>query len=92
MLEALRVPGQAAHHHHHLAQATRTIERACVLVASPKVWTDEAARRELAAAVRTAADHLRFASRAMPGFEMVDLNQACCAAHASRLEPADLKF
>ena len=94
MLLALRVPGRAAHHHHHLLEATRTIERVCALIASLKVRTDEAARRELAAAVRIAADHLRLASRAMPGFEMVDLNQACCAAHANalRLEPADLKF
>jgi truncated hemoglobin YjbI len=91
-LQGLPVPAEAAHHHHHLCEAAREAGRAHDLIATArKVEADEGKRRELAAALRRAADHLRFATRILPGFEIVDFKQSCCAAHATtlRAEPVE---
>lgn len=84
MLAGLPVPPRAAHHHHHVSEACRALARACDLASGdPITRNTEPAKRDLSRQLRLAADHLRFAGRALPGFEMVDLTQSCCAAHAS---------
>ena len=82
-LRALRPPSDAAHHFHHLGEATSAIER-CVHVGKDclTAGSDTTDRGELARMLRLAVDHLRMTSRLLPGFSMVDLRQACCAAHA----------
>ena len=97
MLGGLPVPPRAAHHHHHVSAACRAISRACDMVScDPITRNTEPAKRELSRQLRSAADHLRFASGALPGFEMVDLTQSCCAAHAATTLQAEnateLKF
>jgi hypothetical protein len=95
-LRRLPVPPGAAHHHHHMSEAYCAIERVCgLLSAGSRLGGAEAAKLELSRELRSAADHLRFASRAMPGFEMVDLAQSCCAAHAASAplaETTELRF
>jgi hypothetical protein len=96
-LRDLAVPERALHHHHHLSEAIRALGRVSgLLSAPPSTRKTEAARQELSTSLRLAADHLRFAGRAMPGFEMVDLGQSCCAAHAAALPStettAELRF
>jgi hypothetical protein len=94
-LRGLPVPHRAAHHHHHMFEACHAIGRAGDLLAGDPLTRDaEAARLALSRELRSAADHLRHASRALPGFEMVDLTQSCCAAHAARLpaETSKLRF
>ena len=82
-VRALRVPETAAHHHHHLSQAveaTRHAFAAAEACASPDATDGE--RDALSHALRSASEHLRATSKLLPGFEMVDFGQACCAAHA----------
>lgn len=96
-LAALPVPASAAHHLHHMTEAAVALGRVAALLApGPHGGTDEAARTAISAGLRSATDHLRHAARALPGFEMVDLTQSCCAAHAAAArghEPAnELRF
>jgi hypothetical protein len=95
-LGGLPVPPRAAHHHHHMTEAARAAGRAADLIAGDRLTPDaEAAKRALSRELRAAADHLRYASRALPGFEMVDLTQSCCAAHtaaAPGTETTELRF
>ncbi len=96
-LAALPVPAAAAHHAHHMTEAATALGRVAALLApAPHGSADEAARTAVSAGLRSATDHLRHAARALPGFEMVDLTQSCCATHAAAargLETAnELKF
>jgi hypothetical protein len=76
---ALRVPGAAAHHHLHVAEAASAVERSIgFLKECSKSPGDDAAREALTRCLRIAADHMRVATRLLPGFEMVDLKQSCC--------------
>lgn len=75
---SLRVPPQAAHHHHHLCATLDALGRALAAGYSSSVGH----RTTFFAAIEEAERHLRATSRALPGFEMVDLTNACCAAHA----------
>lgn len=95
-LRGLVVPERAAHHFHHMTEAARALDRiGRRMDAGTLARTSEAARREISAGLKAAADHLRFAADAMPGFQTVDLKHACCAAHAAAVlaaEPVELKF
>jgi hypothetical protein len=83
-LRALHVPAAARHHYHHTTEAAHAVEQAIGLVAHcMRSRIDEAPRAALTRRLRSATDHLRTASRLLPGFEMVDLRQACCAYHAN---------
>lgn len=77
-LAALRAPDPAAHHHHHLMGAATALERAL----AAGYATGTGADTLFFAAVEEAERHIRAAGRLLPGFEMVDLTQACCAMHA----------
>jgi len=94
-LGGLPVPPSAAHHHHHMREACCAAGRAADLIADQRLGRDaETANRDLSRELRAATDHLRHASRALPGFEMVDLAQSCCAAHAAApaAETTELRF
>ncbi len=83
MLRALRPPGEARHHFRHLAAAGAAIERSlAVAYACLTARASETDRDDLMRALRSATRHLRATARLLPGFEIVDLSQACCAAHA----------
>jgi hypothetical protein len=71
-LRRLRVPSAAAHHFFHMEAAAAALEQAAM-------------REEdtVFEALEQAEMNLRAASRSLPGFERVDLTQACCAAHAA---------
>ena len=84
-IASLRVPPQARHHHRHLTASADTLARCAVLlVRCLGVNADDAARDALVRGLREATNHLRATTRLLPGFEMADLTQACCAAHAGR--------
>src|SRR5579872_4810537 len=79
-LRALRVPAPARTHHDHAMEAVAAIEQAIKLVAvCMRCSRDDPARAALTRRLRAATEHLRAASRLLPGFDMVDLRQACCA-------------
>jgi hypothetical protein len=79
-----------------MIEAVRAAGRAADLIAGDRLTPDaETARRALSRELRASTDHLRHASRALPGFEMVDLTQSCCAAHAAGAagsETTELRF
>jgi len=78
LIRAARPTRRALHPHHHLAACA---DRLDVLMASWSARRDADTRRTLAL-LREATDHLDWAARALPGFEIVELREgcACCAA------------
>lgn len=77
-LRSLRTPVAAEHHRTHLDGAVSALER-CLAVALSR---SDAKGDALFSLLEEAERHLRATSRALPGFEAVDLTQACCAAHS----------
>lgn len=83
-LRALPVPPEARHHHRHLAAATDALAQSLELLAAClRPAAGEATCSALVRGLRLATEHLRSAARLLPGFEMTDLAQSCCAAHAA---------
>ena len=81
---ALRPPAAARHQFHHLSKAADAIGRAADLAhACLTARADDADRDALLQVLRAATHHLRATGRLLPGFELVDLGQACCAAHVA---------
>jgi hypothetical protein len=76
-LRMLPAPAAAAHNRFHLLGAATALERGVAAAMSRADPAGDALFRWLDEAER----HLRAAGRALPGFESVDLTQACCAAH-----------
>lgn len=82
LLRSLRPPSEAAHHFYHLSASLEHIERAAALAGRCLTrQSGSSDRSELVQALTMASDNLRATTRLLPGFEMVDLSQACCAAH-----------
>lgn len=81
-LRALRVPATAAHHHYHLCKAcesTRWAFAAAGACSAPDATDSD--YETLTRALWAATENLRATARLLPGFEMIDFGQACCAAH-----------
>jgi len=84
-IAGLPVPVRARHHHHHLSEAASAIG-AALDEARRSLHGFAAGRRDVDEAFRPLKlghQHLDWASRALPGFEMVSFQQACCASHAA---------
>jgi hypothetical protein len=85
-LATAHAPARAAHHHLHLTEAARTIG-AALAVAAEQMHGFAAGRREVDAALRPLKlgyRHLQWAAGALPGFEIVSFQQACCAGHSAK--------
>ena len=76
-LKSLRAPTNAVHHRHHLTAALVALENALAAALSTTDRDGDA----LFHFVQESERHLRAVGRATPGFETVDLRQACCAMH-----------
>ncbi len=76
-LASLRAPMGAAHHRSHLVRAVAALESALAAALSTTDKDGDA----LFHFVEEAERNLRAVGRATPGFEAVDLRQACCATH-----------
>ena len=76
-MRSLRAPISAAHHRAHLMAALAALENALAAALSKTDPDGDA----LFHFVQEAERHLRIVGRATPGFETVDLRQACCALH-----------
>jgi len=84
-VRALEAPESASHHLHHLRQAAAMLRQGCssaLRCLEPQASQGE--RDALVRALRATSHHLRATATLLPGFELVDLRQACCAAHASK--------
>ncbi len=77
-LQGLRVPPAAAHQQKHLEGAVVSLQQAVKAALSRSDSNGDALFRF----VDEAEKQLKAVGRVTPGFEAVDLRQACCAAHA----------
>lgn len=86
-VRGLQAPEPAAHHYHHMRGAAETLMEACAAATACREAQDRSDKRfdTLTRALRATSDHLRATSRLLPGFELIDFGQACCAVHAPRL-------
>ncbi|MCB8877509.1 hypothetical protein [Acidisoma silvae] len=80
VIRSLRPSPQGAHHHHHLLACSKMLGSACDAASETMhKGQNEKALTLLQKALR----QLHFAAAALPGFEVVALNQSCCAAHSA---------
>lgn len=79
-IRSVTVPQRAKHHHHHLMKSAGLIGNA---MASCRTSGALAVDLDLVLSLlREAWDQLRLAAAALPGFEIVAFDRACCAEHA----------
>lgn len=89
-VRALAVPEIAEHHHHHLRAAAAALLQACVATLDC-LRVDACGQSDaLVRTLQSSSDHLRTTTRLLPGFELVDFGQACCAAHAPQRLPQNV--
>lgn len=78
-IQSVTVPARAAHHHFHMLKSARLIGNA---LASCKLNGALATDLDLVLSIlREAWDDLRSAAAALPGFEIIAFDRACCAEH-----------
>jgi len=80
-LAALRPTEAARHHHRHLMRAARALSKAVEAAARDLHRWDGPMMEDVTQALRHANQQLQWATRALPGFAVVDLRQSCCAMH-----------
>lgn len=76
------VPAGARHHHHHMLAAARRLTAALAALPVALAKRDGEAIDKAFYPLAEGFRELQAASRALPGFEVVDFDQGCCAAHA----------
>jgi hypothetical protein len=81
-LQALTPTAQGAHHHLHLCRAAARLGEA-LTIARHSLALDETVTDRIYGLVKQALEDLRWASRALPGFELVNFSQGCCAMHGA---------
>jgi hypothetical protein len=84
---AVKVPASAAHVHYHFVKAGRSVAEALEIIVAKRARFDDAALDAALAALKQAQQEMQWSSAAVPGLEVVDFSQGCCAAHrAVKLE------
>lgn len=86
-LRAVGVPARAKHHHAHMLEAMREVRRTIKAARRCLARGDEAAVSAAVLPLRSAHQHLLWATAALPGFEIVALSQSCCAQHTAAKRP-----
>jgi hypothetical protein len=84
-LRALTPTARGAHHHLHLCLAAERLGAALV-VARHNLPRDEAVSDRIYSLLKQSMEDLRWASRALPGFALVNFAQGCCAMHGGPLK------
>jgi hypothetical protein len=80
-LRLTAAPPAAAHHHRHLSLASERIGEALCIARQGSLRLNEGSLDRTHRTLRAAWQELLFASKALPGFQVVDFNQSCCAVH-----------
>ncbi|MDQ0391305.1 hypothetical protein [Labrys monachus] len=76
-------PPRARHHHRHLLRAVRQVTQAVAATRD----AGRSGREDISlplALLKDAWQELQWTSATLPGFEIVDFDQACCAVHAPK--------
>jgi hypothetical protein len=71
-----------AHHHRHLLRAVAAMEATLTALRDARWIKDKVALDPALHRLKSGWQELHWATAALPGFEMVHLNQSCCAGHA----------
>lgn len=79
---SLRPTEQSGHFHHHLGQGLRLVRQ--TLDEIDRKLDGLIAARDPLPILQQAWAELRSASRLLPGFEVVDFTQSCCALHVGK--------
>lgn len=82
-IRAIAVPDSAAHVHGHFVKAGRSVTEAIGIIAARRPTFDDAALDAALAALKTAQQEMQWSSAAVPGLEVVDFSQGCCAMHTN---------
>lgn len=82
-IRAVNVPDEAAHVHHHFVKAGRGVAEAIEIIATRRAKFDDAALDAALAAIKIAQQEMQWSSAAVPGLEVVDFSQGCCAMHTN---------
>jgi hypothetical protein len=83
-LRSAVVPAAAAHHHHHLSLASEWIGEALRIARQGSLRLNEASFDRAHQTLREGWREMLSAGKALPGFQVVDFTQSCCAAHRGR--------
>jgi len=83
-LKAMTPTAQGAHHHLHLCLAAERLGEA-LKTARHSLQLDPVVSDRIHGLLKQALQDLRWASRALPGFELVNFSQGCCAMHGAPL-------
>jgi hypothetical protein len=86
-LRSIKVPAPARHHHTHLLQAMQQVALSLAAARRCLLRDDERMIDAALVPLRSAHQHLLWATSALPGLEIVALSQACCAQHAAEVRP-----
>ncbi len=81
MLGAIEAPAAAAHHHFHLSLACERIGDALRIARQGSLRINEASLDRAHQTLKEGWREMLSASKALPGFQVVDFSQSCCAAH-----------
>lgn len=77
-------PTPAAHHHFHLSLASERIREALRIARQGSLRIDDASLDRAHLALKAGWQEMLSASKALPGFQVVDFTKSCCAAHRAR--------
>lgn len=80
VLRRVKPPLPGVHQYTHLLQAHAAVG-AAIQLARVTLHKGDEAQGHLRQSLQQGLDHLRWAARAVPGFEIVAFSQGCCAAH-----------
>ncbi|WP_111735695.1 hypothetical protein [Roseovarius amoyensis] len=81
LFAAARPTPRAAHHHHHMTRAIALLEEILRTGRAAGLITRGGESPDLLPMLKTAWRELGHAGQALPGFDLVDFDQACCACH-----------
>jgi hypothetical protein len=83
-LRATHAPAAAVHHHFHLSLASERICEALRIARQGSLRINDASLDRAHQALKAGWQEMLSASKALPGFQVVDFTQACCAVHRGR--------
>jgi len=82
MFRSVQVPPSASHHYFHLSRAAEWIGEALQHARKGSLRNDDKVIDETLQKLRAGWQEMHFAANALPGFQVVNFSQACCAVHA----------
>lgn len=80
-VRAVAVPASAEHVHSHFLKAGHHVAAALAIIGARRAKFDDAALDAALDALKKAQQEMQWSSAAVPGLQVVDFAQGCCAMH-----------